>query len=255
MQETIDEAIQTGTIHSGNISFDLLRNIGGIDRDLWDELGRGRYILSSQDQLDQYLYSYGKMTKSQWGEFLNNAVTPMGQIRVIDYGCGQGLACSLLFDKFGSELLKNIKEVILIEPSMVALARAKSIVACYCRNATVVDINKKLDDLTALDLSSNEELSTLHLFSNVLDIDDFNYPVLMEKMFQKSGHHTVLAVSSDRNFMGGSGRFGDISYLSDDQRCRLQGSIITSDVRQFKCNDGMSAISWRLQLETISGSF
>ncbi|MGE3297799.1 MAG: hypothetical protein AB7I68_10670 [Porticoccaceae bacterium] len=65
MTDLIIDAITNGSINAGNISFDTLRNVAGRDAGRWSELGRGREILGSHDQLDQYLYSYGPMTKSQ----------------------------------------------------------------------------------------------------------------------------------------------------------------------------------------------
>ena len=198
MVDAIVDAIRMGEINAGNISFTLLRNVAGRDCGCWDELGRGRAILRSTEQLDQYLYSYGPMTESQWDQFLSDLTMPAERIRIVDYGCGQGLASALLFDNFGPELVERVGTVVLIEPSSVALTRAKAVLECYCENCRILDVNKDLDGLTPEELSSNGEPISLHLFSNVLDIEGFHHFQLFTKMFQTKGRHSVLAVSHDR---------------------------------------------------------
>lgn len=253
MTDAIIEAIKAGTIHSGNISFDRVRALAARDHDRWHELGRGRTILGTYEQLDQYLYSYGPMTKSQWGQFLGGVRIPPGRLRVVDYGCGQGLACALLLDHFGNDIIERIDETVLIEPSTIALARAKSIILCYCETSRVVDLSTKLDELMPELLNPSSNQSTIHLMSNVLDINDFDYGSLFSKMFQAKGHHSVLAVSHDRNFDGGSARFHDIKNQISDPRWRGELSISFSEINQYKCSNGQPAISWQLHLEILDG--
>jgi SAM-dependent methyltransferase len=254
MNDAIIEAISAGSIHSGNISFDRLRALAARDHDLWHELGRGRAILSSQEQLNQYLYSYGPMTKSQWGQFLPGVRIPAGRLRIVDYGCGQGLACTLLLDHFGNDVIERIDETVLIEPSTVALARAKSILLCYRQGSRILDLSVKLDEITPAYLKYSSDLRTIHLFSNVLDIDDFDYGSLFTKMFRVKGHHSVLAVSHDRNFQGGSARFHDIESQISDPRCRDKCTVTTSEIVKYNCSNGQPAISWQLHVEVLNGS-
>ena len=251
MTDTIIEAIRAGTIHTGNISFDRLRGAAARDHDLWRELGRGRAVLSSQQQLDQYLYSYGPMTRNQWGQFLGGVSLPTGPLRVVDYGCGQGLAFALLFDRFGTEVIERVQESVLIEPSAMALARAKSVFSCYCENTPIYDLNKKLDDLTPGYLRTGTNLSTIHLFSNVLDIDDFDYGSLFTKMFRNIGHHSVLAVSHRRDFDGGSDRFRNINQQITNPLGNDYFYVSKSEIAEFNTAKGQSAISWQLHFEVL----
>lgn len=252
MNDSIIEAITNGTIHSGNISFDQLRAIAARDHDRWHELGRGRAILSSQEQLDQYLYSYGPMTKSQWEQFLRGVRIPSGPLRIVDYGCGQGLACALLLDQFGKDIIKRIDEAVLIEPSTIALARAKSIFSCYCATSRIVGLSKKLDELLLEHLEFSSNQSTIHLMSNVLDIDDFDYDLLFSKILRNKGHHSVLAVSHDRSFNGGSARFHDIESQISDPRWRGKLLISKTEIKQYQCSNGQPAISWQLLVEVLN---
>jgi hypothetical protein len=254
MTDLIISAIEVGAIRPSNISFDGLRAFAGRDHGRWRELGRGRAILGSQEQLAQYLYSYGPMTKSQWGKFLPGVKILSGRLRIIDYGCGQGLASVLLMDHFGDSIIGAIDDTVLIEPSVVALARAKSIVSCYCGGSRITALNSKLDDLSAENLKPLRNQSTIHLMSNVLDIDDFDYGALFSKILAHAGHHSVLAVSHDRNFDGGSARFLDIERQISDPKFRDQLSISISRIDRYNCSNGQPAISWQLLVEVTNGS-
>ena len=247
------EAIQSGEITAGNISFDKLRSVAGRDRGCWDQLDRGRKILVSHDELDQYLKSYGPMTKSQWHHFLQNVAIPEGPVRVFDYGCGQGLATALLLDNLGGEFTNRVESVVLVEPSAVALDRASAVVRCYCGERPVVPINKSLDDLSPKDLKSVERVNNVHLLSNVLDIKEFDHFDLFTKMFLTKGRHSVLAVSHNRRFLGGTGRFRELEKAVGDERHRTWFSVKASRIDEFTCANGKPkpAISWELHVEVL----
>jgi len=252
MADTIINSIRSGSIFHGNISFEVLRRVAGINhgQSCYDSLDRGRAVLSLEDELDQYLYSYGPMTKSQWAQLLPNVSIFADKLRVVDYGCGQGLASAFLFDDpgFGLAARAAVTEAILIEPSIVALARAEAVFACYCPNATVTGINKYLDYVTLQELGGASDAHTLHFFSNVLDISDFNHVVLFDKILQLKGSHSVLVVSHDRNHTGGSSRILDLnSLVFSPQNHGI--NISKSDLTRFKSTSGYDAISWQLQFE------
>lgn len=248
------EAIRAGRVTADNISFGTLRNLAGRDRGCWAQLGRGRSILSSHDQLDQYLYSYGPMTESQWQHFLPKVAIPAGPVRIMDYGCGQGLASVLLFDILGRDLVKRVKSVVLIEPSHVALGRASAILGCYCGKRPIVAIQKKLDDLSPEELGALEGTNNIHLLSNVLDIEGFQHFDLFSKMFRAKGQHSVLAVSHNRSFLGGAGRFKELDKAVSDKKRHPWVSVRQSRIEEFTCGNGNAAISWELHVEVLRGS-
>jgi hypothetical protein len=254
MPDIVKNAIKAGEIDAANISFDKLRSVAGIDRGCWEQLGRGRSILSSHDQLDQYLYSYGPMTRSQWHHFLKEVTIPKGSVRVFDYGCGQGLASVLLLDNLGRDFIKRIESVVLIEPSAVALDRARAVLGCYCGKSPIVALRKTLDDLSHEELESVEGINNIHLLSNVLDIEGFQHFNLFTKMFQAKGQHSVLAVSHKRNFCGGAGRFRELEKAVSDEKHRAWFSVKASQIKEFTCDDGKPAMSWELQVEVRRGS-
>lgn len=219
MTDVILQCIEDGKLHRGNISFDTIRSIA-TERPTFtnsqsqrDELDYGHAILSLPRQLNQYLHSYGPMVAKQWDYVLENVQLPVGDIRLIDYGCGQALALVKCFDKFGFDLIDRTKEIVLIEPSKVALARAEKIVRCYCPEARITCINKKFDDLTFEDLHLTGGLHNVHLLSKVLDVEGFDHFSLFAKIIKNKGQQTILAASNDRDSNGGSSRF--ISIYED----------------------------------------
>jgi hypothetical protein len=252
MFDRIIDAIRNSKISASNISFNNLRGLAARDHGAWNELGRGRSILTSIEQLDQYLYSYGPMTQSQWVAFAPSATIPSGRYHLADYGCGQGLGCALVFDHFGAHVRGQVESVVLIEPSSVALMRAAAVVGCYC-DAPVKLVNKKLDDLSELDVQSNEALHKIHVFSNVLDIDGFDHATLFNKIFRTVGTHTVLAVSHDRTFHGGSNRFEHLEAQVKDDKHRDWFSLEASKINRFTCQNGQPAISWKLRVQVLNG--
>ena len=224
MDDRIVSAIAAGTLDTNTISYRGLRRVAGNDNQVWDELERGRGVLTSTAQLDQYLYSYGPMIRRQWDTILPMAKLPSGTLEIIDYACGQGLATALVLDAMDPVRRESVAKITLIEPSRVALARARAVVGCYCPNAEIVTINKKLDELALGELTMDNASTKVHLFSNILDIDDFNQFELFSKILINAdlqtnrGCHWVLAVSPDRNFHGGSERFvGLHDAIMDEQ--------------------------------------
>lgn len=253
MTDTVIASIESGELTSENISFGMLRQLAGRDCGVWDQLGRGRAILGSAEQLDQYLYSYGLMTRSQWAAVLEPLTLTPEPTQIIDYGCGQGLAIALLFDHFGTDLIDSINRVVLVEPSKTALRRAAAVVQCYSNELEVISINKRLEELTAEELTSEAEVLIIHVFSNVLDIDGFDHMGLFTKMFRTKGEHCVLAVSHDRDFHGGSARFRELEKEVENPEYNEWFQLRHTSVRQFDCDNGQPAIAWLLQVEVLSG--
>lgn len=252
MTDVIIDAIRNSQIRPDNICFAGLRELAGRDLGCWSELGRGRSILSTYNQLDQYLYSYGLMTRAQWAVLLPNVSLSNGPFSLVDYGCGQGLGSAIVFDYFDAKLRLDVQNVVLIEPSGVALARAEEIVRCYCPGSEISSVNKTLDDLSDTDIQSCRGLHSIHIFSNVLDIDGFEYAGLFNKMFSIKGLHTVLAVSHDRNFAGGSDRFHDIEEQIKDEEHHKWFSLKSSEIIKFSVDD-KPMIAWQLHLEVLDG--
>ncbi|MFZ4796638.1 MAG: hypothetical protein ACOYMA_04035 [Bacteroidia bacterium] len=183
--EEAEYLIEANTDYSNSLenielSFDAIRNIAvrkcrGIETHL---AGRGVTPLREENELYVYLLRYGKMHKAKLESCFNEF--PFAEINqpieVIDWGCGQGLASLVLCDYLKSnELHIPVSKIILIEPSPLSIKRAALHLQTYPSLQTAKTICKSFDVLEFSDLSTDANTIKIHLFSNVLDIDDSYY--------------------------------------------------------------------------------
>ena len=168
----------------------VLTNQGGSDDN--------NTIYTETLQLDAYLASYvdwhkGKLTRAM--ELLNEPLPR--QINIIDWACGQGLATIFMLDYIRTNNLScSIKEVILIEPSLVALQRANYLISLIDPNMYVKVVNKMIDDVNENDLRFNNNSAVFQLFSNILDIGGINLKHLSQIVYaNNSSFNTIICVS------------------------------------------------------------
>lgn len=151
-----------------------------------EKLNRGKKVIETQDELSQYLFSYGNMHE----EKIHRAVEKIdseilnGDFEIIDWGCGQGLATITFFDFLNkNNYLGRANKVTLIEPSKIALNRASIHVKSYAKRAgIVIEINKFLDEIKEVEIKSTGEVPIIHFFSNILDISNIDLLVLSNKI-------------------------------------------------------------------------
>ena len=99
---------------------------------------------------------------------------------------------------FGAKkgVLQKVKRVTLIEPSEICLKRAALHVSKFCPDAEIVTVNKSFDDLDAADIVCDDNIPTLHILSNVLDLLVFDLErfagVINEKI---KGFNQIVCVS------------------------------------------------------------
>ena len=112
----------------------------------YDYTGRGVDIYTEDFQCNCYAAAYAKMHQQK----LNIAFRKLPysafsrDINVIDWGCGQGLGTIGLLDFIRNKYPNcRVKEVILIEPSTIAINRAEVNVKTWGRNIEIKKINKK----------------------------------------------------------------------------------------------------------------
>lgn len=135
--------------------------------------GRGVQQIQAEDDLYDYMRNYGNMHQAK----VKSALTlPFPQkfdmpVSLIDWGCGQGLASMIFMDKYGTD---NIKQIILIEPSEIALKRAALHCKRYAPDVPLQTVCKEFDELTPDDIHLVEPETTIHLFSNVLDMESYS---------------------------------------------------------------------------------
>ena len=170
-----------------NPNFDKVRDLStkfyrelpqALQDELYEALNRGIDILDSEPQMTAYLFAYSKMHKAKLNyafEHLPETFFEIPEINIIDYGCGQAVATMCYADflrRQGYE--QKIRRVTLIEPSEAALKRAALHVSVFFPDAEIVTINKVFDDLETKDIVCDEDVPTLHLLSNVLDLECFS---------------------------------------------------------------------------------
>jgi hypothetical protein len=174
-------------------SFDSIRSISVRKAGAQKISGRGVKILESEDELYGYFKSFGNMHKAKLLSAFESLPNIASQINIIDWGCGQGFASMIFLEKYGR---KNINQITLIEPSEIAIKRAALHCKKYCSEITLKTICKKLDELEKDDFNTPQLEITIHLFSNILDIDDYSQKYLIELIKQTQSEQNYFVCVS-----------------------------------------------------------
>lgn len=195
-----------------DISLNFVKRIPEKEKDnIYLQLKRGISILNTNEQLHYYNVAFGNLHKKKLdiayksiSKYLNSK-----KIEIIDYGCGQALATVMLIDFCKSQKIElDITKVILIEPSKTALTRGALNVSLSCRsfhqNTKIYSINNKLQDISEEDLQTEEENLKIHLFSNILDIEDFSVTDLSKKIKNTQEKSNIYVCVSPNFFRDGS---------------------------------------------------
>lgn len=168
--------------------------------DIFNSLGRGVKILKEEAQLYSYINSYGNMHEAKILSALQKM--PLDElngrnIEIIDWACGQGLA-SIVFIEFIDNHYINIncRNIVLIEPSEIALKRAALHVRHFNEQCPVKTVLKDIDSITKEDLNCDDNSIKIHLFSNILDVDGYSMEHLISIIEQtQKGINYFVCVS------------------------------------------------------------
>lgn len=182
------------------IANESINNLPRWEQDrLYEELLRGTKVLEDELHMNMYLRSFGNMHKAKMDEAVKQLPQPeklfSEEIEIIDWGCGQGIATICLLDALRTKKIPlRIKRITLVEPSTVAIIRAKEILLCYseCQNVEIRAVIKGFDELVEDDVKTSK-CRKLHLFSNILDVTAFDlaaFTQLFQKT-QKGGNYIV----------------------------------------------------------------
>jgi hypothetical protein len=171
-----------------------------------ESLLRGRAIISTQQQAEQFLFSFGSMHEAK----MKNACASLfphllkhgnSALEIIDYGCGQGLASVVLLNELQAVdfPVPQVASITLIEPSPVTLNRA----VAFLKSMRVLRSRQcELDNLADSALSTQSKSVKVHLFSNILDMGDdaFNIEQLANTIkASQSGVNYFICVSPSIN--------------------------------------------------------
>lgn len=178
-----------------DIAYDFVRKLPAeLSAELHESLNRGVDVLDSEPLLQMYIYAFGKMHNAKLlhaFSHMQERVVKTDQLEIVDYGCGQGLA-SICYHDFIKEHnpIQKISKITLIEPSRLALSRAELLCSCFYPDAEIIAINKQFDELDAEDIIISSEVLTLHLFSNILDVESYDLHHLIQ---------TITKLPSEKN--------------------------------------------------------
>lgn len=141
--------------------------------------GRGVSLLNTEAEMFEYLKRFGKM---HYAKLLSSFTPNFPQhfttsVNIVDWGCGQGIASMTFIEKYGASVVNSIT---LIEPSEIVIKRASLHCKKFAPNAFLRTICKKFDDIVQADIKTEPNSTTIHLFSNILDIDDYNIKHLLD---------------------------------------------------------------------------
>jgi hypothetical protein len=196
-----DFIIETNTDYSRELlqasvpsDFDAIRSISVHHAGDQRIAGRGVKILESEAELFGYFKSFGNMHKAKLlSAFEALPETFDSRVNIIDWGCGQGFASMIFLEEYGNEIINHIT---LIEPSEIALKRAALHCKKYSPEVSLNTICKKLDDLEEVYFSFFQSDITIHLFSNILDIDGYSQSHLIELIEQtQTGENYFVCAS------------------------------------------------------------
>ena len=159
------------------ISLDTINLLPANQRqDLYDALLRGVKPLATELELCAYMAFYMPMHYSK----LKDAYEYLPKdfcsedLEIYDWGCGQGIATMALLENQNEINYNNIRSITLLEPSQVALNRALINVEKFISCASIVPICQYLNDTNQTDFENDINRNKLHLFSNIIDIENFS---------------------------------------------------------------------------------
>jgi ATP-dependent DNA helicase RecQ len=172
----------------------------------YHEIDHGISILASEDGLNCYLAGYGEAHAAK--AFKAIEMLPIQTFsepfEVFDWGCGQGLGSLCLIEHLRkNNLLKNLKQITLIEPSSAALNRAKMNLEQSLPNINLVALCKGLPAVGTMQFDCVESINVaqptaVHIFSNILDIGTINLKELA-KVISSTGHKHIVSCVGPAN--------------------------------------------------------
>ena len=167
------------------------------------EMNHGWKILQSQEELEAYMSLYGEMHKFKCRAGIQNfPYEKLGYgIQLVDWGCGQGVATLCFLESLEERgYIDRVQKITLIEPSIPALERARNNIlqAITGLNIEVEAINSKLpsdkDNFIGLNLITLSKSTTVHFFSNILDITEVSLKKTARIVESGKGIHFVMCM-------------------------------------------------------------
>lgn len=167
----------------------------------WEILDHGISIFTTDEQLCAYICAYAEMHWAKCRAALQNFPFEdlEGSFEVVDWGCGQGIASLSLVEMLRErEKLNLLRKITLIEPSDVALNRALLNIDQATNNrVTILPLKKYLPykgEEREIGGLSYECSAVVHLFSNILDINEIDLEKLAKIVGVSGRKHYIMCM-------------------------------------------------------------
>lgn len=167
---------------------------------------RGKKILGNEYELLFYLVSYFKMHIIKLREAISVCfaeIKESNRITIYDWGCGQAIGTLSVLENFDyAGRINQIEEINLIEPSKLAAENGSRLIKNIFGAASEVKINiinaafENIDRL--FEINRKKEI-TLHIFSNILDVE-FDFEPLLKAINKNLGSEQNFFICVSPNY-------------------------------------------------------
>jgi|GEM_PF-873046 len=154
----------------------FITDLAEADRDhLFAELKRDGNQLTTEPRLCAYTYAFGAVREARLRRAFSHLSNIFAQrdVELIDYGCGVGLGALVYHDLLLERglPLTSVRRITLIDPTPRRLERAALHARVCFPGAELRTICKYTDELQTADTTSDAKLHTLHIFSQIADME------------------------------------------------------------------------------------
>lgn len=154
----------------------FITDLAEADRDhLFAELKRDGNQLTTEPRLCAYTYAFGAVREARLRRAFSHLSNIFAQrdVELIDYGCGVGLGALVYHDLLLERglPLTSVRRITLIDPTPRCLERAALHARVCFPGAELRTICKYTDELQTADTTSDAKLHTLHIFSQIADME------------------------------------------------------------------------------------
>jgi len=186
---------------------DIVR-LAGKHRDYLADTHRGTKILDTPGECNSYIESffhkhYYKILDSFKRVFYTQDIYSYGnKIILYDWACGQGLVSWTLIRYLAFHRFKiQISEIVLIEPSVIALKRAEQLIRLIDTNVKITPINMHVKKISSSELERDESCLRIHYISNFIDMLDYQEIDELSRLIIQSqqNHNYLIAAISPYN--------------------------------------------------------
>ena len=154
----------------------FITDLAEADRDhLFAELKRDGNQLTTEPRLCAYTYAFGAVREARLRRAFSHLsnIFALRDVELIDYGCGVGLGALVYHDLLLERglPLTSVRRITLIDPTPRCLERAALHARVCFPGAELRTICKYTDELQVADTTSDAKLHTLHIFSQIADME------------------------------------------------------------------------------------